>query len=94
MKFEKAKKIWTPSSGVNTYADFSAKFAKGDRVRVSCDGNYALYINGSFVDAGQYPGYEDLQFFDEPDISRASIAFCASGFPREFRVPYSRFPIS
>ena len=69
MKFEKAKKIWTPSSGVNTYADFSARFAKGDRVRVSCDGNYALCINGSFVDAGQYPGYEDLQFFDDLDIS-------------------------
>ncbi len=68
--FEKARRVWCGSAdGVNTYADFTDSFERGDRIRVSCDGNYSLYINGSFVDCGQYPGYEDMQFFDELDIS-------------------------
>ncbi len=66
--FEKA--IWIKnalSDGVNTYTELVGEFeAREDvTVRLACDGNYALYLNGALVDFGQYPGYEDLQFFDE-----------------------------
>ena len=30
---------------------------------------YSVYINGHFVDCGQYPGYEDYQVYNELDIT-------------------------
>ncbi len=70
MKFEKGKKIWNSSScKINSYVDFFAVFEKGDKIKLACDGNYALYINDRFVSTGQYPGYEDMLFFDTLDIS-------------------------
>ena len=73
MSFIKAKKIWNAilnaHDSVNCFADFRAEFPRADRIRLACDGNYSLYINGRFVSTGQYPGYEDYHFFDELDIS-------------------------
>ena len=34
---------------------------------------YALYINGQFVDCGQYPGYEDYQVYDVIDITSYTV---------------------
>lgn len=69
--FQKAHSIWNDAAhGVNIYADFVDRFERGDTIRLSCDGNYALYINDRFVDCGQYPGYEDMRFYDELDISK------------------------
>lgn len=36
---------------------------------VSAHSQYAVYINGRYVDAGQYSGYEDRQYYDELDIT-------------------------
>ena len=70
MSFLKARKIWNSGvSGLNVFADFRAEFPRADRIKVACDGNYALCINGKFAATGQYPGYEDYHFFDEIDIS-------------------------
>ena len=70
MRFSNAKKIWNAEAiGVNVFADFKADFGRADRIKIACDGNYALYINNTFVSTGQYPGYEDMLFFDALDIS-------------------------
>ena len=70
MSFLNAKKIWNASAaGVNVFADFKASFPRADKIKIACDGNYALCINGKFAATGQYPGYEDYHFFDEIDIS-------------------------
>lgn len=67
--FKKACRIWNNEAhGENIYVDFIAKFGAADSVRIACDGNYVLCINGAFVDCGQYPGYEDLTFCDLIDI--------------------------
>ncbi len=71
--FKEAKWIWTPNLGdVNVYADFKCEFdyAPNLRIRIACDGNYALYINGSLVDFGQYQGYADMQFCDEYAVDK------------------------
>ncbi len=64
--FDKAKWIWNSNClQVNSYAEFHAAFAQADTLRIACDGNYALYVNDTLVGFGQYPGYEDMQFYDE-----------------------------
>ncbi len=69
MNFKNAKKIWiSAESGVNSYANFFAEFDRADKLLIACDGNYSLYINDSFVSHGQFPGYEDLAFFDIIDL--------------------------
>lgn len=71
MRFSNAKKIWNAEvSGVNVFADFKADFGRADRIKIACDGNYSLYINNKFVGTGQYPGYEDMLFFDALDIGK------------------------
>ncbi len=64
--FHNGKWIWnTACQGINTYGEFTATFSYADTIRIACDGNYALYLNGSLIGFGQYPGYEDMQFYDE-----------------------------
>jgi len=36
---------------------------------ISSHSQYAIYVNGQFVDCGQYSGYEDYQVYDILDIS-------------------------
>ncbi len=73
--FSKAKWIWHNSyRGTNVYVNFEDEFTLSDipsdcRIKISCDRNYMLYINGSFVDCGQYSVYEDMKFYDELDIA-------------------------
>ena len=68
--FQNAQCIWNQNAvGENTYADFFAVFGKADHIRIACDGNYALWLNGEFVNCGSYPGYEDLAFCDWIDLS-------------------------
>lgn len=73
--FSEAKWIWHNSyRGTNVYVNFEDEFTLGDApsacsIKISCDRNYALYINGGFVDSGQYSDYEDLKYYDELDIT-------------------------
>lgn len=57
----------------NSYFDYSCDFQVhiGEKtlLYVSACSLYALYINGEFVDCGQYPGYEDYQVYDVLDIT-------------------------
>ena len=60
--FSEAKWIWHNSyRGTNVYVNFEDEFTLGDApsacsIKISCDRNYALYINGGFIDSGQYLG--------------------------------------
>ncbi len=70
--FEKARWIWCPRAGeINAYADFPLCFegGRGVRLRIAASGNYAAYVNGSLAAFGQYPGYDDMQFYDEVNLS-------------------------
>ena len=49
--------------------DFHAQIGKKTLLYVSACSLYGLYINGEFVDCGQYPGYEDYQVYDVLDIT-------------------------
>ena len=44
------------------------------RLYLSSYSQYAAYINGKFVDCGQYCGYEDYQVYDILNISFKMIA--------------------
>jgi len=78
--FRNAQWIWSNDSfGVNIYADFFDKITIPELsgnflLRISCDTNYALYINDIFAECGQYSDYENLKFFDEFDISNFIIS--------------------
>ena len=62
-----------PKDICNGYFDYKLEFQaeKGKRTELylSACSLYAVYINGQFVDCGQYPGYEDYQVYDTLDIT-------------------------
>jgi hypothetical protein len=70
-----AKWIWFDgkSAEVNSYVDFRQEFEIADELlqaaelRVSCETNFAVWLNGKFVGTGQfgdYPGAETYSAFD------------------------------
>lgn len=72
--FDKAKWIWnSETKGTDCYAEFLAEceFQKNDSVslKISVDSNYALYLNGQFVESGQYADYPHYKVYDEIDLS-------------------------
>ena len=71
---ERAKWIWCKHAEcVNSYVDFKRTFAvktaEKVEIEISVDGNYALYLNGCFVNSGQYPDYPEYKVFDRLDLS-------------------------
>ncbi len=60
--------IWChQENNVNEYAEFYGEFfyEAGDAVcNISCDGDYALWINGQFVASNQYGDFEHYKIFD------------------------------
>lgn len=72
--FEKSKFIWFETqSQKNTYGEFRGSFnANGKQtiMRISCDGDYILYINGEYVASNQYGDFEHYKVYDEIDISQ------------------------
>lgn len=71
--------IWFESpSHPDSYGEFYQLFsyAEGDAVlTVSCDSNYAAYINGRLAAFGQYADFEHYKVADTVDVS----AFCREG---------------
>lgn len=51
-------------------SDFQAKEGEKTTLYLSVASLYAVYINGQFVDCGQYPGYEDYQVYDALDVTK------------------------
>ena len=60
------------------YVDFTDEFEfDGSDISflISCDSNYTLYINGKFVQSGQYPDFPYYKVYDEFDITN----YCKKG---------------
>ena len=72
--------IWKSGlEGNDIYCDFYEEFdysGEGElNFKISADSNYALYINGVWVESGQYPDYPYYKIYDEFDITK----FCRKG---------------
>ena len=71
--FKSSEWIWiSDREGVDEYGEFFCRFdARRDSAvcRISCDGDYTLFINGAYVASNQYGDYEHYKIFDEIDIS-------------------------
>ena len=67
--------IWLPTcpDDRNIYADFRQTFTTRDStplfLELSADGNYAVYLNGQFVNSGQYPDYPEYKVFDKLELT-------------------------
>ena len=68
-----AKWVWIDkNSEPDTYGEFYDAFVwEGGEVacRLSCDGDYTLYINGQYVSSNQYGDYEWYKSYDNIDIT-------------------------
>lgn len=51
------------------FADGALRRAPEFPVRISADGRYKLFVNGTFVQAGPLKGDDKVRFYDERDIS-------------------------
>lgn len=76
---EQAKWIWVDCEvQKDTYGEFYGAFEyKGGEVTLalSADSNYVLYINGAFVNSGQYPDFPHYKVYDKLNITQ----YCQSG---------------
>ena len=74
-----SKWIWKDGfEGFDLYCDFYDSFDyDGGKasLKVSADTNYALYINGVFLESGQYADYPHYKIYDELDITE----YCKKG---------------
>ena len=73
--FKNAKWIWNSKAvGTDCYCEFISNLIADkvcrSKIRISADSNYALYINGNFVESGQYADYPGYKVYDEIDITR------------------------
>lgn len=66
--FNSAKWIWTKEELEDSYVDFRDEFkaqeTNGYSIRISCDTDYTLFINGKFVASNQYGDYEHYKIYD------------------------------
>ena len=76
--FEKAKWIWiSGEADADEYGEFfdSFDYKSGKAViAISCDSNYALYVNGDLAGFGQYADFPWYKVYDETDITAFLIA--------------------
>ncbi|MBR7160589.1 MAG: hypothetical protein IKD20_06095 [Clostridia bacterium] len=67
--FDKSKWIWlSTGEGEDQYAEFrdTLHYLGGEvYIRLSCDSDYTLYINGKYVASNQYGDYEHYKIYDE-----------------------------
>lgn len=71
--FSNSRWIWYTENVIkDSYGDFKDTFSyEGGKVlcRFSCDGEYTLYVNGTYVSSNQYADYEHYKVYDELDIT-------------------------
>lgn len=72
--FEKGKWIWENSNPMcDEYAEFNSHFTLDNiddcLLKISCDSNYAAYINGKLAAFGQYADYPDFKVGDIVNVS-------------------------
>ena len=71
--------IWLDApSHQDMYVDFTDEFefdGSLTNIDISCDSNYTIYINGTFVQSGQYPDFPYYKVYDKLDIT----SYCKKG---------------
>lgn len=71
--FNDASWIWyTETEETDTYGDFIDNFnyTGGKAIcRLSCDGDYVLFVNGVYVSSNQYGDFEHYKIYDNIDIT-------------------------
>ena len=71
--FEQAKWIWINSEqNKDEYGEFFAEFSSKKQptiCRLSCDGDYTLFVNGEYIASNQYGDFEHYKVYDEIDIT-------------------------
>ena len=72
--FGSARPVWCREMPeVNAYVDFAARFEAGADKRctlyISADAQYMVYVNGRYVNGGQYADFPDYKVYDELDIT-------------------------
>lgn len=76
---KKSKWIWlNREEKKDTYGDFFTTFnyESGEvMVQISADSNYVMYVNGRFVDSGQYADFPHYKVYDRLDITK----YCCKG---------------
>ena len=72
-KFKNAKWIWVDKeNNPDTHAEFFAEFDySGGKAfcALSCDSDYAFFINGKFVSSNQYADFEHYKSYDDIEIT-------------------------
>ncbi|MBO5314825.1 MAG: family 78 glycoside hydrolase catalytic domain [Clostridia bacterium] len=70
---ENSKWIWiSDESKINEYVEFLTSFIYKNgisEIKISVDTEYALYINGKFVNSGQYADFPWYKVYDRVDIT-------------------------
>ena len=73
MIFEKSKWIWKQGEvDADEYVEFYQSLNwKGDdcSIRLSCDGDYTLFVNGKYVASNQYGDFELYKVYDQINIT-------------------------
>ncbi len=76
---KQAKWIWVDKEQtMDAYGEFYSEFLYNGgnvNIKISVDSNYVMYINGKFVDSGQYCDFPYYKVYDDIDITE----FCKSG---------------
>ncbi len=71
--------IWIDKNKVDDfYGEFFTTFycsQRSAKIRISADSNYTLFLNGTFVNSGQYPDFPHYKVYDELDLS----PYCIEG---------------
>lgn len=71
--FEKSKWIWLAcGEGDDQYAEFfdTVEYNGGELLlRISCDSDYAVFLNGEYLASGQYGDFEHYKIYDEIDLT-------------------------
>ena len=72
--FEKAQWIMAndPLAAIDSYYDYKETFIAQEgpvTLHISAHTNYAVYVNGQFVDCGQLPDYATRQIYDTLDLT-------------------------
>ena len=78
---QKSQWIWVDAPKTDDmYGEFYSEmtYLGGEvTVRISADSNYALFVNGVFVDSDQYPDYPQFKVFDTLDIIPSPlVSYC------------------
>ncbi len=70
---EQSQWIWpVAEAAADSYGEFTDTFCyEGGPVelRISADSNYAVYLNGVWVDSGQYPDFPHYKVYDRLDVT-------------------------